>query len=121
MGHYVSQIYYSEKITFRASEKLKNELEKYAQLQGISTGKLIRNWINVILENQVLKSSKHIYQIEDGRQFQNMKELCIDLKISSRTARKRIKNCVIKKIDTNPFQTQKYGEEISATKSRPTR
>ena len=46
-----------EKITFRASKQLKNELAYYAKLQGISTGQLIRNWIQVFINNQVSNST----------------------------------------------------------------
>ena len=111
---------HTEKITFRASKQLKDELEKYARLQGISTGQLIRNWINVFLKNQVSNSNKHFYQLQDGREFPDMKMLCQELEISSRTARTRVKNGLIKKMTINPTQTQKYGNEIPTTRSRET-
>ncbi len=110
----------TEKITFRASEQLKSELVHIAELQGISTGQLIRNLIDVIINNQVINSPKHIYQLQDGTQFPDMKSMCKELQISSLTARKRVKKGVIKKITLNPYQTKQYGEEISTTRSRRT-
>lgn len=100
-----------EKITFRASKQLKNELAHYAELKGISTGQLIRNWIDVFVKNQISNLTTHSYQIEDGRQFPNLKALCTELNISSHTARKRIKNGVFKKITIDPYQAKKYGDE----------
>ena len=111
----------TEKITFRADEQLKKRLVHYAELQGISTGQLIRNWIDVIIKNQVLNSTTHSYQTEDGRQFPNMKALCEELKISSHTARKRIKNGVFKKIAIDQDQANKYGDEIPTARSGKTK
>ena len=107
----------TEKITFRADEQYKKMLSHYAELQGISTGQLIRNWIDVIVKNQVLNSSMHVYELQDGRQFPDMKSLCNELKISSHTARKKIKNGVIQKVAIDESHAKKYGNEIHAASS----
>ena len=106
-------------ITLRTTEKLKNEIVHLANLQGIPAGQLIRNWIEVFIKNQVLNSTKHIYQLSDGRRFPNMKAVCNELNISSHTARKRIKNGLIKKINIDPNHANKYGnEKVQTTRSR---
>ena len=46
------------KITIRTTELLKTEIEQYAKLKGISTGKLIRNWVEVLLQNQLIKPTQ---------------------------------------------------------------
>lgn len=108
----------TEKITFRADGQLKQKLTFFAELNGITTSQLIRNWIDVFVKNQVSNSTMHSYLLDDGRQFPNMKALCEELNISSRTARTRVKNGLIKKIETNPHQTQQYGiQEIQTTRS----
>ena len=108
------------KITFRTTKEFKAEISQFAKLQGVSSGQLIRNWINVFLKNQIVNSAKHVYELQNGIQFPDMKSLCENLQISSRTARKRVKNGVIKKITQNPYQTQQYGEEIRTANSRGT-
>jgi hypothetical protein len=110
----------SEKITIRATPYLKNELKRLAQLQGITTGRLIRNWISIFLNNQVLNSGKHVYETENGKQFRNMKELCEKLNISSHTARKRIKRGLINKVTIDNNQAKKYGDEVSTTRNTRT-
>ncbi len=110
----------TERITFRATADLKNQIEQFAKLQSISAGQLIRNLIELSLKDQVLNTNKHIYQTENGKQFPNMKELCDKLQISSLTARKRVKNGVIKKISINTYQTQQYGKQLPTTRSRKT-
>ena len=110
----------TERITFSATKELKAEISKFAMLQGISSGQLIRNFVEEYLKTQVLHSHSHYYELQDGTQFPNMKVMCQVLKISSLTARKRIKSGVIKKITINTYQTQQYGNEISTTRSRTT-
>lgn len=110
----------TEKITFRLDDQLKKQLAHFAELKGISTGKLIRNCIDVIINNPVSNSTIHSYQLDDKRQFPNMKALCNELKISSHTARKRIKNGVIKKITIDPNQANKYGNELQTARSGET-
>ena len=41
------------KITFRATEELKTRISQYAKLKGVSAGKLIHDWIKILLENQL--------------------------------------------------------------------
>lgn len=98
-------------ITLRTTEKLKNEIVHLAKLQGVSSGQLIRNWIEVFIKNQVLNSTKHVYQLSDGRRFPNMKAVCNELNISSHTARKRVISGLIKKITIDPNHANKYGNE----------
>ncbi len=110
----------TERITFSATKELKAEISKFAMLQGISPGQLIRNFIEEYLKTQILHSQSHYYELQDGTHFPNMKVLCDKLQISSLTARKRVKNGIIKKITINTYQTQQYGKEISTTRSRTT-
>ena len=110
----------TERITFRATADLKNQIEQFAKLQSISAGQLICNLIELSLKDQVINSTKHIYKTEDGKQFSNMKEMCDKLHISSLTARKRVKNGVIKKITINTYQTQQYGDQLPTTRSSTT-
>ena len=108
-------------ITFRTTKNQKDEIVRYAKLKGISAGQLLRNWIDVFLNVQVINSTTHAYQLRDGRIFPNMKALCDELIISSHTARKRIKNGKIKKIAIDPTHAKQYGdEEIHTARSRET-
>ena len=109
----------NEKITFRVPERLKHDIVRYAKIKGISSGELIRSWIELIINNQILNFPDHYYQTEDGKCFSDMKTLCNELQISSHTARKRIKSGLIKKITIDPNHANKYGDEnVRTTRSR---
>jgi len=111
----------TEKISFRLTEDLKLKVEQFAKLQGINVSFLVRNWISLFIENIELNNNSHYYELANGKQFPDMKALCEELNISSRTARNRVKKGLIRKLTHNPYQTQKYGGEISVTNSSRTR
>lgn len=108
----------TEKISLRITEKLKSEISKYAKLRGISTGQLIRDWIEVFTSNQVHNSPTHYYRHIDGRQFSNMKIACEELKLSSHAFRKLVKLNVIEKINFEQHQAKEHGNEIQTTTRR---
>lgn len=105
------------RITFRIGADLKREVDRLAKLKNISSGQLIRNWIDVFTNPQSDKAPLHFYQTDDGKVFTDMKSLCEKLNISSHAARKLIKSEVIKKFIVTKNQAQEYGGKLQITRS----
>lgn len=57
------------------------------------------------------QQDRHIYKIANGEEFQNMKELCESLSISSNQARRLVKRGVIIKLGQNSPEIKFDGYE----------
>lgn len=105
------------RITLRINSGIKKQIDQLAQLMEISSGQLIRNWIDDSLNKQI-QPQQHFYQLSNGIKLPNMKAVCEELDISSHKVRKLIKRDVIKKIIIENSQANEYGKELPTDNSR---